>query len=49
MGMDHFWPIPASFQLSISLFIVLPVFLLPFGVFKKNMHGILFTWFAICI
>ena len=48
MEMDHFWTIPASFELS-CLFMGLPEFILPFGLKFLNIHGgllcdILFTW-----
>ena len=38
MEMDQFWHLSASFQLSTSIFIGLPAFLLPFGVFL-NIRG----------
>ena len=51
METGHFWTILASIQLSISLFIDLPEFILLFGVIFKNnfesiLDGILFTWFV---
>ena len=50
MKMDHFCPALASFQLTISIFMGLPGFLLPFGRIINNrgslLHDILRTWFV---